>query len=74
MFITRINPFTGELNTRFIEVTQEQVDAWNNGMMIQDAMPNVSADDREFIKTGITDWDDFYAEQQPGASAPFQLA
>lgn len=62
MFITRINPFTGELNTRFIEVTQEQVDAWNNGMMIQDAMPNVSADDREFIKTGITDWDDFYAE------------
>lgn len=62
MFITRINPFTGELNTRFIEVTQEQVDAWNNGMMIQDAMPNVSADDREFIKTGITNWDDFYAE------------
>ena len=62
MFITRTHPFTGAVNTRYIEVTQAQLDAWESGMMIQDAMPNVSADDREFIKTGITDWDEIFVE------------
>jgi hypothetical protein len=36
-----------------IPVTQEQLDNWNNGMLIQNAMPNLSADQREFIKTGM---------------------
>ena len=42
-----------------IEVTQEQLSSWENGVLIQNAMPNLSADEREFIKTGITpeEWD-----------------
>ena len=54
MKITRTNPFNGEVNTLDIPVTEEQVQAYMDGALIQNAFPNLSADDREFIKTGIT--------------------
>lgn len=59
MKITRRCPFTGDLNTRDIKVTPEQLEAWQGGALIQNAMPNLTADEREFIKTGITSeqWD-----------------
>ena len=55
MKITRTNPFNGEVNTLNIEVTDEQIQAYMDGALIQDAFPNLSAGDREFIKTGITE-------------------
>jgi hypothetical protein len=59
MLITRISPFTGKENSMEINVTHKQLEAWHNGTLIHKAMPNLSADEREFIKTGITpqDWD-----------------
>ena len=54
MKITRTNPFNGEVNTLDIPVTEEQVQAYMDGALIQNAFPNLSADDREFIMTGIT--------------------
>ena len=54
MLITKKSMFSGEWNTMDIPVTQSQIDDWNKGALIQDAMPNVSADDREFLKTGVT--------------------
>jgi hypothetical protein len=54
MKITRTNPLNGEVNTLNIEVTDEQIQAYMDGALIQNAFPNLSADDREFIKTGIT--------------------
>jgi hypothetical protein len=64
MLIERASPFTGELRTLDLDVTQEQLDAWRSGTVIQRAMPNLSADEREFILTGITpeEWDDMFAE------------
>ena len=37
---------------------------WQNGMLIQDAMPNISPDHREFILTGVVkgEWDDIMAK------------
>jgi hypothetical protein len=55
MKITRTNPFNGEVNTLDIPVTDEQIQAYAAGALIQDAFPNLSAGDREFIKTGITE-------------------
>ena len=59
LIITRISPFSGKINTREIAVTETQLDAWSSGEHLQNAMPNLSADDREFIKAGITkdEWD-----------------
>ena len=50
--------FTNKESTMEIDITQEQLDAWHNGMLIQEAMPNISAEEREFIMTGTTpeDW------------------
>jgi len=55
MLITRTNPFTGDINTLNIDVTLEQIEAYMDGELIQNAFPNLSAADREFIKTGITE-------------------
>ena len=59
MKITRTSPFSNLTNVMDINVTQEQYLAWLDGTLIQDAMPNISADEREFIMTGITpeEWD-----------------
>lgn len=64
MYITRTSVFSGKTRTIKIDVTQEQMDAWNSGMLIQQAMPNLSADEREFIMTGITaeEWDNVFGE------------
>lgn len=54
MLITRKSMFSGITHQRDIPVTQEQLDAWNSGELIQKVMPNVSLEDREFLMTGIT--------------------
>ena len=53
MNITRKSPFSGEELTLNIKVTQTQINRWKQGMKIQDAMPNLTPDEREFIMTGI---------------------
>jgi len=56
--------FTGKTHTLDIPVTQEQLDKWNKGELIQVAMPNLTADEREFIKTGVTkeEWEETFKE------------
>jgi len=54
MLIKRRNPFNGKVNTMDIPVTVEQLAAWDSGTLIQNAMPNLTPDQREFIMTGIT--------------------
>lgn len=59
MKITRISALSGKTRTREMDVTQAQLNAYEDGAYLQDAFPHLSADDREFIKTGITteEWD-----------------
>ena len=60
MKITRTSWFTGKTRTLDLNVTQEQLDIYDNGELLQRAFPQLSADDREFIKTGVTaeEWDE----------------
>lgn len=62
MKIARVCPFTKKFNEMEIDVTPEQMTAWQNGELIQNAMPNLTADEREFIMTGITPevWDEIF--------------
>jgi len=75
MQITRTSPFTGKLNTREINVTEAQLEAWQGGQLIQEAMPHLSADDREFIKTGITpeEWDKMFDESPESLADAYGL-
>ena len=54
--------FSGEVRTIDLPITQEQVDKYNRGALIQDAFPNLSSDQREFYKTGIVqeEWDKMF--------------
>jgi len=55
MYITRTSPFSGEKNTRFIDITETQLNTYlAGGTSIQSIMPDISPDDREFLITGIT--------------------
>ena len=62
MLITRKSPFTGKVHTKEIPVTQDQLDKWARGELIQIAMPFLTSSQREFIKTGITkeEWSDTF--------------
>ena len=63
MLVTRTNPFNGTVNTRDLDITEQQVAAYEAGALLQNAFPNLSADDREFYKTGIDNWDELFAEE-----------
>jgi hypothetical protein len=58
MKISKVSPFTGKSNIMDIPCTAEQLEAYRNGALIQDAFPNCTPEQREFIKTGYTpeDW------------------
>ena len=68
MIITKRSPFSGKVHEMDIPVTQKQIDAWQNGVLIQDAMPNLTPDQREFIKTGITpeEWEETFGSKEDG--------
>ena len=66
MQITKTSPVTGKINTREIDVTSEQLMRWRSGALIQNVMPYISKEDREFIMTGATpeDWNWMFAEKE----------
>lgn len=57
MEISKRSPITKKVTTRDLDVTQEQFDRWNQGESIQSVFTNLSASDREFLLTGMTDED-----------------
>jgi hypothetical protein len=59
MIITRQSILSKKISTMDIDVSHEQIAQWEGGMLIQNAMPNLCEDEREFIMTGITpdEWD-----------------
>lgn len=65
MLIKRTSPFSGKIHVMDIPVTQAQLDAWHSGAMIQNAMPRLTPDQREFIKTGITaeEWEETFHDR-----------
>lgn len=65
MLIMRISALTGEVNEMELDITPEQLDNYENfGVLLQDAFPNLTPAQREFIKTGITpeEWYDTFGE------------
>lgn len=65
MNITRRSILSGIERTMDIPVTSEQLALWHSGTLIQDAMPNLSNAEREFIMTGVTkeEWDAEFGDE-----------
>lgn len=53
--VTHERPFG--LGTRVMDlpITVAQMKAWEGGLLIQDAMPNLTPGQREFLLSGLTD-------------------
>lgn len=65
-YFTRFSPLSGRRRTKIICCRSSDLEAWKNGKPIQEAMPYLSADDREFILTGITaeEWDQAFGADE----------
>lgn len=63
VLIRRECPFCEK--THILIVPAEGWTAYNNGVLIQDAFPNMTADEREFILTGICPecWDSMVGDE-----------
>lgn len=66
MKITKRSIISNKLHTREIAITELQLDQMNKGKHIQWLCPNLSADDREFLISGITpeEWLETFGEEE----------
>ena len=65
--VTRQSIITKKINTMELPITQEHLDTYETvgDILIQDAFPNLDAEQREFILTGVTpqEWNDTFGEE-----------
>ena len=66
--VTRKSAITRKINTMELPITQEHLDMYETvgDILIQDAFPNLNAEQREFILSGITpqEWNDTFGEEE----------
>ena len=62
--IERTSPLTGKVNTMTITMEPADYQSWRNGELIQNALQYLTADQREFLKTGIyaDEWNQLFPE------------
>ena len=64
--------FTGIERTLDLPITEAQIAQWQAGGLIQNVMPELTADEREFVMTGVTaqEWaGEFSSNESPSDSA-----
>jgi hypothetical protein len=61
----KTSPVSGLINTMSINATPEQYDTWMAGTLLQDAMPEATVDQREFLISGCTptEWKSLFGEE-----------
>lgn len=66
MKITKESIHSGITRTLDLDLTLDEYASWRGGELIQNAMPRLSADEREFIKTGITpeEWAELFGTEE----------
>jgi len=66
MLVSRVSHYSGERTERELDITEAQIQLYDeNKIPIQYVFPNLSPEDREFIKTGMTnsEWDELFGEE-----------
>jgi hypothetical protein len=65
--VTKISMLTGKLHSLTVRMTEEQYNTWWKGRaLIQNTLPDTTADEREFLMTGITseEWDTEFTKEE----------
>ena len=65
MQVTRKSMISGESNTMDLPVTELMLRRWRGGELIQNVMPHLSAEQREFLISGCMpqEWDEVMRER-----------
>ena len=65
MMVTRTSIFSGKERTMEFPLYPEQIYAWKSGRLIQEVMPGLTDDQREFLLTGATpeEWEALKEEE-----------
>lgn len=53
--IVKLCPMCRKQSARTLDTNQKQYQKWLDGVLIQEAMPQLSTDDREYVITGFCD-------------------
>jgi len=67
MLITRTSPITGRQNTLDLDISTDSLLKWQSGLLlVQEAFPVLTADEREFLISGCTkeDWETLYGAEE----------
>ena len=69
MIINKESLFTGNINSMDLDVTEEQLQEWEGGRLVQDVFPHLTPEEREFLITGATpeEWLALYPDDVGGA-------
>jgi hypothetical protein len=61
MLIIRTSTLTGVTHTMNLDITLHEYREWEDGALIQNCMPHLTASEREFLISGVTDaeWAEF---------------
>ena len=66
VFVHKKSMLSGRVNSMVLPTTQGKIEYWiESGKLIQDVMPDLSDDHREFLMSGITprEWNDMCGDE-----------
>ena len=66
MIIAKTSSLSSKTHEMEIDVSDKQITLWMEGALIQDVMPNLTPEEREFLMTGITpaEWDATFGDDE----------
>lgn len=64
--VTATSIFSGKRTSMVLPINEDQENKYRNGALIQNAFPNLTMDQREFILSGANgdDWDVYVPEEE----------
>jgi hypothetical protein len=65
-WIEKISPYSGKKNTMLLEFYPADMAKWQSGIPIQNAMPYLNPEQREYLMTGYTseDWAAIFGDDE----------
>tara|TARA_R100000951_G_scaffold105043_2_gene98572 strand:- start:527 stop:736 length:210 start_codon:yes stop_codon:yes gene_type:complete len=66
MLVNKRSMVSGKWHVMKLPITNDQIERWQNGKFIQNAMPDLDDEQREFLMTGITpdEWNANFGETE----------
>ena len=66
MLVTKQSPNSGKMTSMELPITEAQLMAHRNGELVQNVVPTLSVEEREFLVSGISpkEWNDLFGNME----------